>query len=234
MSTIGIMQPYFFPYLGYYQLMHKVDKFIIYDEAKYVKQSWINRNRILVNGNDSYITIPLRKDSDHFHINQRRLAESWSKDRIKLLNRIKENYTKAPFYKNVFPLIEYILMDNHTNLFDFLFASLLAVRDYLTIKTPIVAFSTLSIDNKLKGEELVIAICKSCSAVEYINPIGGVTLYSKETFFHNNIKLSFLRMSDIQYTQFNHPFVASLSIIDVLMFNSLTDIMSMLKLFTIE
>src|SRR4030042_5533275 len=93
---IAIMQPYFLPYIGYFQLMNAVDEFVIYDNIEFSKKGWINRNRILVNGKDSYITIPLKKDSDYLDVRDRYLAETWSSEKIKMLKRIIGSYRKAP------------------------------------------------------------------------------------------------------------------------------------------
>ena len=85
---LAIMQPYFFPYIGYFQLIKSVDEFVIYDNIQYTKKGWINRNRILVNGTDYLISLPLKKDSDYLNVVDRQLAESWEKDRTKLLTLI--------------------------------------------------------------------------------------------------------------------------------------------------
>ena len=85
---VGIMQPYFFPYIGYFQLMNAVDEFVVYDNIEFTKKGWINRNRILVNGKDAFITISLKKDSDYLDVRDRYLADSWSSDRVKMLNRM--------------------------------------------------------------------------------------------------------------------------------------------------
>ena len=103
------MQPYFFPYIGYFQLINCVDKFVVYDNIEYTKKGWINRNRILQNSKDSYISIPLKKDSDFIHICERKITDSWPKERMKILNRIHNSYRKAPHFSAVEPLIENIL-----------------------------------------------------------------------------------------------------------------------------
>ncbi len=81
---LAIMQPYFFPYIGYFQLINTVDEFVVYDNIEFTKKGWINRNRILVNGKDEYITLPIKKDSDFLHVKDRFLAETWSKDSAKM------------------------------------------------------------------------------------------------------------------------------------------------------
>ena len=117
------MQPYFFHYVGYFQLMSIVDEFFIYDNIQYTKKGWINSNRILVNGKDNLLTLPLKKGSDFLHVNERKLSENWDSDRGHIINRIKASYSKAPFFKDVFPLIEHCIMFKNDNLFDFVFYS---------------------------------------------------------------------------------------------------------------
>lgn len=214
------MQPYFFPYVGYFQLINIVDEFVVYDNIKYTKKGWINRNRILVNGKEQFLTIPLKKGSDFLHVKERKLSENWDSDRVYIINCIKASYSKAPFFKDVFPLIEDCVMYKNDNLFDFVFYSITAINNYLNFSTKLIISSNLPIDHNLKSEEKVISICKFKNASIYINPIGGQPLYSSKKFNDNGINLSFLKPNFIKYNQFNDKFVPFLSIIDVLMFNS--------------
>ena len=225
---LAIMQPYFFPYIGYFQLIKAVDTFVVYDEIEYTKKGWINRNRILVNGKDEYITIPLKKASDYLFVNERYLADTWNIEKHKILNRIKESYRKALYFNEIFQIIEDCLLFENKNIFEFILNSIKVVNSYLDIKTPIVAVSTLSLNKELKAENKVIEICKTRNADTYINPIGGTKLYNKDMFFKNNIKLFFLKSNDIKYKQFNNEFVPWLSIIDVTMFNHKEEIVKML------
>ena len=183
---LAIMQPYFFPYIGYFQLMNAVDEFVIYDNIKYTKKGWINRNRILVNGKDDYINLPLKKDSDYLDVRDRSLAEIWLAERTKMLNRIKESYKKSPYFEYTYPVIEKCIFFEETNLFKFIFNSLNVIKDHLEIPGSFIVFSTIPIDHALKAEEKVIAICKAKKADVYINPIGGVELYDKDVFKRRN------------------------------------------------
>jgi len=214
------MQPYFFPYIGYFQLINAVDEFLIYNNIEYSKEGWINRNRILVQGKDAYITLPLKKDSDYLEIRNRSLAATWLKERKLMLSRIANCYRKAPHFANVYPMIEKCIMFDENNLFQFLLNSLNQVKYYLEIQTPFVVSSTISIDHDLRAEKKVIALCKARNANKYINPIGGSKLYNKDDFMHEGINLYFLKPSEIIYKQFEHDYLPSLSIIDVMMFNS--------------
>ena len=216
---LAIMQPYLFPYIGYFQLIQAADKFVVYDNIQFTKKGWINRNRILVNGKDEYITLPLKKGSDFLNVNERTVADIFKTDRIKLLRKINEAYKKAPEFKPVFSLLESVINRNEENLFYFIFQSIQAVCKYLDIKTEFVISSAVPLDYQLKAQDKVIAICKTLNASQYINPIGGLDLYSKETFKQNNIELNFIKPNVVEYKQFSDEFVPALSIIDVLMFN---------------
>lgn len=219
-----IMQPYFFPYIGYFQLMEAADEFVIYDNIQFSKKGWINRNRILVNGTDAYITLPLKKDSDFLDVKDRYLSDDWPQERKKMLNRLTESYRKAPFFNQVCPAIEEALLYENRNLFDFILHSLQVTRRYLGITTPLVVSSTITIDHGLKAEQKVMALCRARQADVYINPIGGVDLYSKPDFEQAGIELKFLKADNIHYPQFKNEFIPYLSIIDVMMFNSRDDI----------
>lgn len=216
---VGIMQPYFFPYIGYFQLMNAVDKFVVYDNIEYTKKGWINRNRILSGNTDTYITLPLKKDSDYCYVIQRSLSDGWQTERNKLLNKINETYRKAPCRHLVYPVLEHCLLYEDQNLFQFLLHSLEAIKEYLGISTTIIVSSTLDIDHNLKSEEKVIAICQTCNATSYYNPIGGLELYDSIRFQQSGIELKFLKTNNISYQQFKNDFIPMLSIIDVMMFN---------------
>ena len=213
------MQPYFFPYIGYFQLISAVDEFIVYDHIKFSKKGWINRNRILVNGSPTYITLPLSRASDHLNVNERFLSGSWVNERRRLINRITESYRRAPQFDTVFPLLETCLFFDNPNLFDFINHSLGVMREYLEIDTRITISSTISYDQASKAENKVLSLLKAVGAKGYINPIGGQELYSRERFHANGVDLAFLRSGTIEYRQFQNPFVPNLSIIDVAMFN---------------
>ncbi|MBP2283054.1 hypothetical protein H4V97_001372 [Flavobacterium sp. CG_23.5] len=217
---VAIMQPYFLPYIGYFQLINMVDVFVIYDNIEYTKKGWINRNRILVNGKDEIISLPIKKSSDYLHINQRVLSETWEKDKLKLLNKVKANYRKAPYFDEVIPLMEECMEFDAINLFDFIYHSLTKLCKRFDINTEVVVSSELDINHNLKSSEKVMEICKFLTAEQYINTIGGLGLYSKEDFSKNGIVLNFIKTNSFIYKQFDSEFITFLSIIDVMMFNS--------------
>lgn len=222
MKSIAIMQPYLFPYIGYFQLIRAVDQFIVYDNIQYTKKGWINRNRFLRNGEDVLFSVPLKKDSDFLDIRDREIAADFKKD--KLLNQIREAYGRAPYFEQVFTLIEAVVLAKETNLFGFIHNSIRKTCEYLVIDTEIVVSSHLRIDHSLQGKDKVVAICKHAGADVYINAIGGQELYSKEEFSAHGIELRFLKTKPFEYKQFNNEFVPWLSIIDVMMFNPLDTI----------
>ncbi|MBC7694109.1 MAG: WbqC family protein [Burkholderiales bacterium] len=221
---VAVMQPYLFPYIGYFQLMNAVHEFIIYDNIQYTKKGWINRNRILINGADAYITFPLKKDSDYLDVKDRYLSDDWGMERKKILNRITESYRKTPHFAAVFAVLEGIVEFESKNLFQFILNSLRQINHYLDIKTPIVISSSIDINHDLKSGKKVMAICKARHADVYINPIGGFELYDKEEFKNEGIELKFLKTNNIVYPQVENEFIPFLSIIDVMMFNSKEEI----------
>lgn len=214
---LAIMQPYFLPYIGYFQLMAAVDVFVLYDNIKYTKKGWINRNRFLLNGKDASFSVALKKDSDILDVRERELAATFN--RTKLLNQLKGAYTGAPYFSHTFQLVERIVNWEGSNLFAYIHHALLEVRSCLRIETEIRISSDIAIDHRQKGQDKVLALCDSIGADTYINPIGGTELYSHDKFRERGIQLRFLRARPFEYPQFGMPFVPWLSIIDVLMFN---------------
>jgi len=217
---VGIMQPYFFPYMGYWQLMHAVDQYVIYDDVNYIKKGWINRNRILLNGEEKFINVQLLSASQNKKINQIIVA----KDEVyvtKNLRMIESAYKKAPYFDSVFPLLEDFMKNNYEiPVSIYLKNSFELINHYLEKPKQLLLSSELSKDNSLKGEDKILAICKLLNATEYYNAIGGIDLYSSEKFKDNKIKLCFLKQNQIIYKQFSNKSIENLSIIDVLMFNS--------------
>ena len=223
---LAIMQPYFFPYIGYFQLIKSVDKFVIYDNIQYTKKGWINRNRYLQNGHDALFTIPLKNGSVSLNINERCIADSFNAK--KLISRLSSSYSRSPQYKTVMPLVEKCILSDERNLFDYIYFSIKSLCGYLDISTELQISSQINIAHELKGQEKVIEICRKMEASEYINAFGGLKLYSKETFINNGITLKFIKSKLIEYEQFNTTFVPWLSIIDVMMFSSAKEIHLML------
>lgn len=213
--TLAIMQPYLFPYIGYWQLIGAVNTFVIYDDVNFIKQGYINRNSTLTNGKSQQFTLELMGASSNKLINE----ISVGNNKNKVLKTIKQNYSKAPYYNEIIIIIEEILNNEEKNLAKFIGFSLIKISNYLGINTKFVFSSDIEKNNNLKAQDKVLEICKILKANKYINSIGGQELYSKEIFRENNIELNFLKTKLVEYKQFNYEFIAYLSIIDVLMFN---------------
>jgi hypothetical protein len=231
--TIAIMQPYLFPYIGYWQLIHAVDTFVVYDNIEFSKKGWFHRNNILLNGEKTLFSIPLKKDSDYLDVIDRVLADDADKQIHKIILQIQNAYRKAPYFNDAFPLIKDIFNSNEKNLFYYIHNSILQIAEYLEIDTPIVLSSSLDIDHRLKGEEKVIAINKALHSGRYINAIGGQALYDKERFAAAGIALNFINSEIAEYKQFDNAFISHLSIIDIMMFNSKDQIKEMLSRYTL-
>lgn len=230
---IGIMQPYFLPYLGYFQLMNLVDKYVVYDDVNFIKGGRINRNNMLnTNGKPLQFNILLNGASPNKLINEIELLPDMI-NRHKTLKSIFFNYQKAPYFSETYSLMEEIFLNKEKNLALFIFDSFNFVCKYLGIKTKLMLSSSLAKKNDLKAEEKVYDICRLLKATDYYNSIGGENLYSHEEFKKLGINLHFLKMDDIKYKQFDNEFVPFLSILDVMMFNSVKTIQEMLKKYTL-
>lgn len=216
--NLVIMQPYFFPYLGYWQMLNAADNFVLYDDVNYIKNGWINRNNLLFNDSPHLFTLSLNKPSSFKKINETYI-NSLPQNRSKVLGFIRNSYLKAPYFKNVFPLIEEIIFYPENNISSFLQNHFRRIFEYLDIKTNILVSSDIHKNNDLKAQEKVLDICINLGAKKYINAIGGQDLYSKEEFAKKGISLNFIKMRNISYRQYNENFVENLSIIDVMMFN---------------
>ena len=178
---LGIMQPYFLPYLGYWQLMNAVDTYIVYDDVNYIKRGRINRNNILINGESKTINLILKEASQNKHINEIFIDNNEVQKR-KLLSKIQMAYSKAPYFSVVFPMIEQIFLQHEENLAKYLYNSFQIIAGYLNIQTKIILSSSLNKDCSLKGKYKIVSICKLLGADEYYNSVGGMELYDKDEF----------------------------------------------------
>lgn len=224
---LGIMQPYFLPYIGYFQLLASVDQFILYDNIKYTKKSWINRNRMLLNGADAMFSLPLKKGSDSLDIVERELALEF--DRSKLLNQFRGAYGRAPQFELTYPVLEQIIQHDEANLFRYIQHSIVQLCEHLNINTEVRISSEISIDHELKSQDKVLALCGAARADTYINTIGGIELYDKNDFRIKGIDLQFIKARSFKYTQFQSEFVPWLSIVDVLMFNPIEEVIKVIR-----
>lgn len=229
---IGIMQPYYFPYIGYWQLMNAVDKYVVYDDVNFIKGGWINRNRILISGQPVFINLPMLGASSN-----KKIYEVQVNNTVQLidknLRRIENAYRKAPFFDCVFPMVERILKCGKEDIVSYIVYSFEELCKYLNIHTDLILSSSLEKEDNLKGQDKVIRICELLGGDEYINAIGGRELYSYSIFREHQIKLSFLETKYMEYQQFENQFQGNLSIIDVMMFNSQEKIQEMLTRYSL-
>jgi len=226
---LAIMQPYLFPYIGYFQLLNSVDIFVLYDDVQYIKGGWINRNRILDNNKPSWITFPVKMDSTYSNINQRCFAERTEAEINKLLRRIDSTYSKAQYFEDTSDIIKRFVLHDNKNVAESISFSLQIIQQYLQLPFNYILSSSLKDTQHLRGEERVIRICEALKADVYINSPGGQSLYSREQFQAHGISLRFLKPGPVSYRQFTDEFVPNLSIIDVLMFNSAEEVKAMLN-----
>ncbi len=228
---LAIMQPYFFPYIGYFQLIHAVDKFVFYDDVNFINRGWINRNRILINGDDSYFTIQLKEASQNKLIKDIVISDN----RTKLLKTIELAYKKSPCFKDVWPLVEHCMASSTQNISQLAMETVKEVSEYIGLTTQFEISSQSYPESKgMDKAERLIDICKKNCADTYINPIGGVELYSKDVFANHNITLQFIQSKEVVYQQGKNEFVPWLSIIDVLMFNSKEEVIKLLSQFELK
>lgn len=212
---LGIMQPYFMPYIGYWQLMAAVDMYVVYDDVNYIKGGWVSRNNILLNGQKHMFTITLNGASPNKLFN-----EITIKDDFKKFSRLIESaYRKAPYYAEVSALLDKIYDYEDKSLGAFMMNSFQVVLDYLEIDTRLILSSTLEKANTLRGKDKVKHICQLLGAETYYNAIGGQELYDKNDFKADGIDLYFVQTNLTPYAQLGNEFVPGLSMIDVLMFN---------------
>lgn len=229
------MQPYFFPYLGYFQLMAAVDVFVVYDDVAFIKGGWINRNRLLLNGQPWLFTVPLQGASQNRLIHQIEVSPGeYPRWRDKFLKTVARAYARAPHYAVTFTLLERVLDQPAANIGDLARRSLLAVHDFLSLPTRIGPSSTCYQNGHLRAQDRVLDICAREGATAYYNPPGGRELYSQDDFAARGLTLRFLRSRLPGYRQFDHPFVPALSIIDVLMFNPPESVRAMLPEYDLE
>lgn len=227
---IAIMQPYLFPYIGYWQLINAVDKFVILDDVNYIVRGYINRNSILLNGKPYKFTIPVKHASQNKLIMETKLSFD-KKEKDRFISTIYNAYRKAPYYEKIERLLKDIIYYDEEDLTNYIYHSLKVIAEYLGISTEILFSSKIEKDNSLKAQDRIIGICKKIGVDMYINPCGGRSLYQQETFQREGIQLFFLdtKTDEIIYSQGNESFVGNLSIIDVMMFNDDNKIKIFLK-----
>lgn len=228
---LAIMQPYFFPYLGYFSLINQADEFIIFDTPQFKRKGWIERNRIIkLNGGSVYIKVPLHKSPLETSIKDMKIDNSldWRK---KILSQLEVYKKASPYYKQVKTLVEKCIDDNCTDIATLNKKILISVCKYIGISTKITAFSEMNLDIDIPQapDEWALNICKSIGATTYINASGGQDFFEPQKYKDNDIALYFVEQPLPCYGQLGNEFESGLSILDVMMFNSPKDIMAMLS-----
>lgn len=239
--ALGLMQPYLFPYLGYFQLMDCVDIYVFCGNYQYIKNGWINRNRIFTNAKENetnYFSFSVAKDHYAKNINQRYYS-NLKNDCDKLKRQLFQIYKKASNFEEAYGLVENILGFQNNNVAYFNMNASYKIAEYLGIKTRITCTDIIEEDffwenfNQLDNENRVIYICKYFDENSYVNAINGMSLYQKEHFREKGIDLGFIKMDKVVYPQFKGRFVSSLSILDVIMHNKVPDIKELLNRYQI-
>ena len=229
---LGIMQPYFMPYIGYFQLMKAVDKYVVYNDVNYIKGGWVARNNILVQGKKQLFTIQLQGASPNKHFDDIQILDNFKK----LTKTLELNYSKAPYFSTAMELMESIFSFSDKRLDLFIKHSFECVLSYLGVNTELILSSDIAKDNSLKGKDKVLEICNLLHADTYYNAIGGRGLYDKDEFANHGISLAFLKTKDsLRYNQFEgNDFIPNLSMIDILMFNTAEEINVLLDKYMLE
>jgi len=233
---LAVMQPYFFPYLGYFSLIKHTERFILLDTVQYIYHGWIARNRILKpNTGWQYVIVPLRSHSRDTVIRDIRIHnESNWKERI--IAQLQHYKKRAPYFTQIENLIRQVFAEQYEDITSLNHATLKAVSNYLQIERTIEIFSKMdvSIEATKDSDEWGLNICIALGDVEeYWNPLGGKTFFDREKYEKSKIKLLFHEIDLIPYSQKRGVFEPGLSIIDVLMYNSISEVHEMLDKFSL-
>lgn len=228
-KSISIMQPYYFPYIGYWQLIKATDIFVVFDDVNYINRGWINRNRILLNGNIKYFNMKLSGASQNKHINEIDIINGY-KEKESAKSILHNAYRKADYYEENKQVIFDIIDSDAESIAEFNFILMKKLSEYLNINTQIIKSSDLNNNKDLKGTDKIIDICKMLGAETYINAIGGMELYKDSMFKGEGIELKFIKTNfeKCKYVQWGDEYIEGLSIIDVMMFNSRENVIKML------
>lgn len=221
----AIMQPYFFPYIGYYQLAYEVEKFVFLDDVNYIKKGYINRNSILQNGIRHDFSVPVSKISQNRTIR----SHEYTGDFSRFLKMLEQNYKKAPHFNTVISLIKEVVLGSNNNVAHKNAQSIISVLDYLGVTRDFSFSSETELERGCKGQNRILALCKKLGFDEYLNANGGQDLYSREAFSAEGINLEFIQSNIRPYPQGKHEFVSHLSMIDVLMHCDKEKIINMLS-----
>ncbi|QQZ37589.1 WbqC family protein [Pseudomonas sp. SK2] len=217
---LAIMQPYLFPYAGYFSLIRQVDKFVFYDDVNFIKGGWINRNRLLVGGEARYFTVPLSGASPNLKINEVKVQARAVWER-KLLACIQQSYSKAPNFKKAFDCVREVLGFNEfENIAQLAKRSIIISAERMGLAVDFVESSAIYGNQHLSASSRVLDICLKEGADIYVNQPGGRSLYDSLEFSSKGIALRFNDAPLRAYKQFSEHFTPGLSVLDMMMFNS--------------
>lgn len=222
---VAIMQPYLFPYLGYYQLVSRVKTFVYLDDVNFIKKGYINRNYIRLNNKPYRFTLPIINASQNRSINKHYFLDYEGK----MLDFISHSYKKAPNFFQVMPIITNIFTQTDRNVAKLAARSIEGVFNYLGLNRHFLFSSEIPKNNELYSQDRIIDICKILGAQRYTNAIGGLNLYNREEFKLAGIELEFIRKGNLTYKASGYPFIPNLSIIDALMICSTNEIHNLLE-----
>ncbi|MEZ2686029.1 WbqC family protein [Proteus vulgaris] len=227
---LAVMQPYLFPYIGYYQLAYCSDLFIFYDDVNYIKKGYVNRNNIATKNGVFLFSLPIKQASQNKLINELYFTEETKK----ILLTIEMSYSKSKYFHDIYPLIESIFNNKKRNVSNITSLSIIKVFEYLSLDFNYNFSSSIDYDRKNSAQEKIYDLCKINNSKQYINAVGGIDLYDKEEFQKRNIKLGFIKPSITNYPQINSStFIGNLSMIDILMNCSKDEIINQLNNFKI-
>ncbi len=213
MRRVAVMQPYLFPYLGTFQLARQVDRFVFYDDVTFIKQGYINRNTVLVDGRPRPMTAPVRNISSFRHIVQHDYVGDWKP----LLALLQRAYANAPYFEPVYDFVQRALLDADENVARKNARCFAAVFAYLGLPFDHGFSSAMEIPPDLRASARVRAVCRTERAGMYVNAIGGRALYEAGEFAQDGMALRFCTMRPLRYPQAAEEFVPYLSILDALM-----------------
>lgn len=224
---LAIMQPYIFPYLGYFQLLSTAETFVFLDDVAYIKRGWINRNRIRAEDKETWFTVPVRKVSTHTKISEAMIADDmdW---RLRISRQLEYAYRDAPYRNEVLDLVLSVLDVDTEHIAELAKRSVITIINYLNCNVNLVWTSAIYGNGHLKGQDRVIDICKRNDAATYINASGGRHLYDASAFTGEGISLEFLKPAVESNCRLTRN---TLSIIDTLMHHSVDEVCSTLKVF---
>lgn len=218
---LGIMQPYFFPYLGYFDLINYSYRWIVFDTVQYIRHGWVNRNRILHPKKGwQYIAVPVKKHSRNTVIKDIEVSQD-PKWRKRILGQIQHYRRTAPYFHETYQLVEECLAAEEHSLSRLNVAILDNVCHHLGISFEYEYFSEMELElGPVEGpDEWAIRISEAIEATEYVNPAGGIAIFDSSKFEARGIRLTIRNLPSLRYPCPGYEFIPGLSIIDILMWN---------------